>query len=154
MQAGLGGGSSNAATALWALNQWTGAPASNEQLQNIGSKIGSDVAFFFSSGTAYCSDRGEILEPFPDLSIDGYLAKPEYGLSTALVYRETRVDELPGIDSKIARDSFLTAAPQFFNDLEKAAFRIEPRLIQFNFGLIIKFLRVFPKSLSAKNINI
>ena len=136
MQAGLGGGSSNAATALWALNQWTGEPATIEELRNIGSKIGSDVAFFFSSGTAYCTGRGEILEPFPDLSIDGYLAKPGFGLSTPLVYRETRVDELPDIDPKIARDSFLTAAPQFFNDLEKAAFRIEPRLIQFKEQLL------------------
>lgn len=69
MQAGLGGGSGNAATAMHAFNAACGYPASTEQLQAWSAEIGSDVSFFFSSGTAYCTGRGEhvqSLAPLPD----------------------------------------------------------------------------------------
>jgi 4-diphosphocytidyl-2C-methyl-D-erythritol kinase len=58
--AGLGGGSGNAATALWAANELTGRPASNAQLMEWGAEIGSDVPVFFSRGAAYCTGRGEV----------------------------------------------------------------------------------------------
>lgn len=58
--AGLGGGSSNAATALWAANQFSGCPATEKELQEWSSEIGSDVPFFFSHGAAYCTGRGEV----------------------------------------------------------------------------------------------
>lgn len=58
--AGLGGGSSNAATALWAANQFSGCPATEKELQEWSSEIGSDVPFFFSQGAAYCTGRGEV----------------------------------------------------------------------------------------------
>ncbi|THG18147.1 hypothetical protein TEA_018752 [Camellia sinensis var. sinensis] len=57
--AGLGGGSSNAATALWAANQFSGCLATEKELQEWSSEIGSDVPFFFSQGAAYCTGRGE-----------------------------------------------------------------------------------------------
>lgn len=64
--AGLGGGSSNAATALWAANQFSGCLATEEELQEWSSEIGSDVPFFFSQGAAYCTGRGEVcLISFP-----------------------------------------------------------------------------------------
>lgn len=58
--AGLGGGSSNAATALWAANQFSGCLATEKELQEWSSEIGSDVPFFFSHGAAYCTGRGEV----------------------------------------------------------------------------------------------
>lgn len=58
--AGLGGGSSNAATALWAANQFNGSLATEKELQEWSSEIGSDVPFFFSQGVAYCTGRGEV----------------------------------------------------------------------------------------------
>lgn len=58
--AGLGGGSSNAATALWAANQFSGSLATEKELQEWSSEIGSDVPFFFSQGAAYCTGRGEV----------------------------------------------------------------------------------------------
>ncbi|KAI3775980.1 hypothetical protein L1987_45740 [Smallanthus sonchifolius] len=57
--AGLGGGSSNAATALWAANQFSGCLATEKELQEWSGEIGSDVPFFFSNGAAYCTGRGE-----------------------------------------------------------------------------------------------
>lgn len=58
--AGLGGGSSNAATALWAANQFNGGAATEKELQEWSSEIGSDIPFFFSHGAAYCTGRGEV----------------------------------------------------------------------------------------------
>jgi len=136
MQAGLGGGSSNAATVLWALNEKIGRRATISQLCSIGAKLGSDVPFFFSLGSAYCSGRGEIFESFSCSSTIGYLAKPSFGLSTPLVYRETRVDELALIDPIEARKSFHSLSPQHFNDLEPAALRVEPRLAKFKERLL------------------
>lgn len=55
--AGLGGGSGNAATALWAANHMAGRPASNSQLLEWSADIGSDCPVFFSQGAAYCTGR-------------------------------------------------------------------------------------------------
>jgi 4-diphosphocytidyl-2-C-methyl-D-erythritol kinase len=59
--AGLGGGSGNAATALWAANELTGRPASEAQLLEWSGEIGSDISVFFSTGAAYCTGRGEVV---------------------------------------------------------------------------------------------
>lgn len=67
MQAGLGGGSGNAATAMFAFNKLTSFPASQRDLKEWSADIGSDITFFFSSGTAYCTGRGEIVETLPSL---------------------------------------------------------------------------------------
>jgi 4-diphosphocytidyl-2-C-methyl-D-erythritol kinase len=136
MQSGLGGGSSNAATILWALNEKIGCRATLNELALMGARLGSDVPFFFSLGSAYCTGRGEIVEPFSISSITGYLAKPSFGLSTPLVYRETRVNELANNDPIRARDSFLSSHPHYFNDLEPAAFRNESRLSHFKQRLL------------------
>ncbi|GJP52162.1 hypothetical protein CLOM_g11259 [Closterium sp. NIES-68] len=60
--AGLGGGSGNAATALWAANRMCGDVASEAELLEWSADIGSDISFFFSQGAAYCTGRGEIVE--------------------------------------------------------------------------------------------
>ncbi len=132
-QAGLGGGSGNAATALWGLNELAGRPATPDELIEMGAMIGSDVPFFFSSGTAYCTGRGERLEPFSlPYPLSGWIAKPPFGLSTPLVYRETRPLELPAQDPLEG----LSRYPYFYNDLEPAAFRLEPRLHAFRERLL------------------
>ena len=68
IQSGLGGGSSNAATTLWALNEKAGRPASIEQLQTWSAEIGSDIPFFFSEGTAHCLGRGEEVKSIPSIA--------------------------------------------------------------------------------------
>lgn len=55
--AGLGGGSGNAATAMWAANESAGRPASTAQLLEWSADIGSDISVFFSLGAAYCTGR-------------------------------------------------------------------------------------------------
>lgn len=60
--AGLGGGSGNAATSLFAANRLMGSPATNEELLEWSGQIGSDISVFFSNGAAYCTGRGEVVE--------------------------------------------------------------------------------------------
>jgi 4-diphosphocytidyl-2-C-methyl-D-erythritol kinase len=64
---GLGGGSSDAATALMVLNQLWGLDLTIEDLAQVAGTIGSDVAFFLSGGTALVTGRGEQVTPLPPL---------------------------------------------------------------------------------------
>ncbi len=117
IEAGLGGGSSNAATTLWACNQLTGNLVSVEKLQEWGSEIGSDIPFFFSTGTALCNGRGEIVQnkdPAPSQTL--YIVKPQGGLSTPAVYGRLRIKE-----SRAEKNGY-------FNDLEQPAFELRPDL--------------------------
>lgn len=65
--AGLGGGSSDAAEALKALNLLWGTELSNRELEALGAELGSDVPFFIRGGTALAEGRGERLNPLPNL---------------------------------------------------------------------------------------
>jgi 4-diphosphocytidyl-2-C-methyl-D-erythritol kinase len=65
--AGLGGGSSDAAAALLALNRLWAAGCSMDELKKIGAEIGSDVPFFIDGGTCLAKGRGERLTALPDM---------------------------------------------------------------------------------------
>lgn len=131
--AGLGGGSSNAATALWAANQFSGGMASEKDLQEWSSEIGSDIPFFFSHGAAYCTGRGEVVQDVPSISYDipMVLIKPPEACSTAEVYKRLRLDQASKIDpltllEKISRAGISQDA--CVNDLEHPAFDVLPSL--------------------------
>lgn len=64
---GLGGGSSDAAAALLALNELWGLAASTEELAEIAAGVGSDVSFFLWGGTALAEGRGELVSPLPPI---------------------------------------------------------------------------------------
>lgn len=132
--AGLGGGSSNAATALWAANQFSGCPSTEKELQEWSGEIGSDVPFFFSQGAAYCTGRGEIVEDIPppvSLDIPMVLIKPPQACSTAEVYKRLRLDQTSNVDpstllEKISRNGI--SQDVCINDLEPPAFEVLPSL--------------------------
>jgi 4-diphosphocytidyl-2-C-methyl-D-erythritol kinase len=129
MQAGLGGGSSNAATTLWALNELCEHPATIEQLMQWSSEIGSDIPFFLSQGTAYCTGRGEILRLLPPLQKKTLLiVKPMQGLSTPEVYRKLDLKTLKQKDPETILTDFLSGRFCCINDLEIPAFAIMPEL--------------------------
>lgn len=129
MQAGLGGGSSNAATTLWALNQLFGEPANEHQLSQWAGEIGSDVAFFLSQGTAYCTGRGENVQPLPSLQPRSlWIVKPTEGLSTPAVYSKVNLKNLLQRNPEDVLHSWRKGEPHFFNDLEEAAFSQMPTL--------------------------
>jgi len=129
MQGGLGGGSSNAATALWALNVLNNHLVPDRDLAAWAAEIGSDVSFFFSTGTAYCTGRGEQILNQPSLQgKEFWIVKPSQGTSTPLVYKNLELDRLPCRDPLIALESFETDDPHYFNDLEEAAYKVMPDL--------------------------
>ncbi len=129
MQAGLGGGSSNAATAMWAFNALSPKPIPEELLCQWTGGFSSDAPFFFSNGTAYCYGRGEQIKNVgrtPDTLI--WIAKPQEGLSTPLVYRHCRPSELPKRDPDQYLMELMDGKPHYFNDLEAPAFSLMPAL--------------------------
>lgn len=126
IQAGLGGGSSNAATVLFALNNLHGNPLSKNELSHLGAKIGSDVPFFFTNGLAYATGRGEILHELSAPFIDLEIITPSFGLSTKEVF--SKVEIKGGVDPETLLNAFLKGRPIFINDLEEAAFKIAPKL--------------------------
>jgi 4-diphosphocytidyl-2-C-methyl-D-erythritol kinase len=88
MQAGLAGGSSDAAATLAGLDRLWRLGLKAEDLGRLGAELGSDVTFFFFGPAAWCTGRGEIVEPLrPGRTLHFVLACPETGLSTAAVFR-------------------------------------------------------------------
>lgn len=86
-QAGLAGGSADAAAVLVALNQHEGEPFSQEELASLGAKIGSDVPFCVIGGTALVTGRGETVTPAVPMTDCFYcIAMPDFSMSTAEVY--------------------------------------------------------------------
>ena len=85
--AGLGGGSSDAAAVLWALNQMEDACLSPEAVAGIGALVGSDVPYCVVGGTALAEGRGERLTPLPPLpKCWVVLCKPEFSISTPALF--------------------------------------------------------------------
>src|SRR5262245_3846715 len=96
MQAGLAGGSSDAAATLKGLNRLWQLGFTDERLAAIGAEVGSDVPFFFSPGAAWCTGRGEKVEAMSlGRELDFVLVSPGVGLSTASVFREVSVPKEP-----------------------------------------------------------
>ncbi|MEM1283117.1 MAG: 4-(cytidine 5'-diphospho)-2-C-methyl-D-erythritol kinase [Chlamydiota bacterium] len=136
-QAGLGGGSSNAATTLWALNEMFGKPVTLPVLKSWGTKLGSDVPFFLSTGTAFCQGRGEVMKDLGPLKISSkfVLTKPSFGMSTADVYRNLDISRFQERDLLNDLNTFLGGDGVYFNDLEEPAFRLSPELLSFKQSL-------------------
>ena len=88
MQAGLGGGSADAAAVLRALNRHYGAPLSIGALSELGFSIGADVPFCVMCGTALVEGRGERITKLPDVpEIFFVVCKPDFSSSTPELYR-------------------------------------------------------------------
>jgi len=118
--AGLGGGSSDAAATLRALNQLFKTKLSREELAKLGSNIGSDVSFFLFESAAVCKGRGEIVNPTrlkTKLSI--LLFKPAFLVSSAWAYsRWQDSKEIPEISYQPQNFD----GQSFRNDLERPVF--------------------------------
>lgn len=117
--AGLGGGSSDAATVLMGLNEFWGTGLSRDQLTDIAIEIGSDVPFFLHAPSALVIGRGERIKRW-DFPVEApiLLVKPEVSISTAWAYSE--LDRLR--EEKDEEGEFL------LNDLEGPVFMKYPEL--------------------------
>lgn len=86
-QAGMAGGSADAAGVFVGLNRLFGNPFSTEKLCEIGVKVGADVPYCIHGGTAFVEGIGEVITPLPALT-EGFIvgARPKVGISTAAAY--------------------------------------------------------------------
>ena len=116
-QAGMGGGSSDAAAVLRALNTYYGNPLSIFALAELGAQVGSDVPFCVVGGTCMCEGRGELLRKLPDMPDCIFVCcKPEFSVSTPELYRKIDEVAIPKRPDHMAMESALIAG-----DLEKVA---------------------------------
>jgi len=119
--AGLGGGSSDAAATLVALNELFDLNVSLEFIDRLAAELGSDVPFFLRGGRATASGRGERLtfKEMPNEASNLVVLKPRVDLKTADVYKA--FDGLENQESP-------TNSRKLHNDLEAAALSLEPSL--------------------------
>jgi 4-diphosphocytidyl-2-C-methyl-D-erythritol kinase len=132
MQAGLGGGSADAAAALLGLGRlWGGVPLT--LLREVASSIGADVPFFLSGGTALGLGRGEEIYPLVDLPLHWIVVvRPPFGVSTAEAYAWYDEDRTAGLkeprELQILPVPWPTRAAQMINDLEPPVVRRHPEI--------------------------
>ncbi|MEO7599194.1 MAG: 4-(cytidine 5'-diphospho)-2-C-methyl-D-erythritol kinase [Opitutus sp.] len=140
--AGLGGGSSNAALALRALNQLAGDPLNPGALRDVAASVGSDCALFLEGRPLVMRGRGERIEPLPDIvakRLSGQpilVFKPAFAISTPWAYRQLAADAPNSYvvreDAESCLAAWATGATNLdqilFNNLEGPAFRKFPAL--------------------------
>ena len=117
--AGLGGGSSDAAAILRALNELEGAGLERRELEELGAQLGCDVPFFLREGACWGRGRGEILEGAEVRPCEVLLLKPEFGVDTVDAYqRWSESSELPGV----RYEGQLGNGVELVNNLERPVF--------------------------------
>lgn len=119
--AGLGGGSSDAATTLLALDALYETRLSRERLAELAAELGSDVPFFLYRSAAWIGGRGERVEVAAGLkSVPLLLVKPPFGVSTPWAYSHWKESTpIPGVSYGGQHCS----AGVLFNDLERPVFQ-------------------------------
>ena len=138
--AGLGGGSSNAATFLLMVNDELNLNIKRENLMQIASKIGADVTFFVSGyKAANVSGIGEIIEEFDDEVPNLNIFTPNVFCSTPMVYQEFRSNFLQYIDVNAAKKMQNLKSKELLeiykneelNDLFTPCFKLYPQMNEF-----------------------
>ena len=138
--AGLGGGSSNAATFLLMVNDELNLNIKRENLMQIASKIGADVTFFVSGyRAANVSGIGEIIEEFDDEVPNLNIFTPNVFCSTPMVYQEFRSNFLQYIDVNAAKKMQNLKSKELLeiykneelNDLFAPCFKLYPKMNEF-----------------------
>lgn len=135
IQAGLAGGSADAAATLRLLNQLYEEPLDRGELHELAVKCGADVAFCLSGGTMWATGRGDQLDLLPTApKIDLVLIKPHAGVNTREAYRRF---DLTGQGGNLRRSDWekaLTQGPEsiaklLYNDLESASAHMVPQIL-------------------------
>jgi 4-diphosphocytidyl-2-C-methyl-D-erythritol kinase len=127
-QAGMGGGSSDAATCLLALNQLWSLNLSLETLEKLGLQLGADVPFFLRGHHAWVEGIGEQITPISLPKADFWVIKPPSGIETAQIFKHPDLQRA----TKPAIVSVFAAQPYDFghNDLQPIAEAICPEVSQ------------------------
>jgi 4-diphosphocytidyl-2-C-methyl-D-erythritol kinase len=127
-QAGMGGGSSDAASTLLALNRLWHLDYSLERLQQIGLQLGADVPFFLAGRNAWVEGIGEKITPITLPAGRFLVLKPAQGLETSRIFSDPLLkrDSETAIISGFAADAFGFGR----NDLQGVAQRLCPGITQ------------------------
>lgn len=132
-EAGLGGGSSNAAAALVGAATLWGVGVEDERVQEVASRLGADVSFFLKGGCARLSGKGDVfeaqLEPRSGFVL---LVRPDAGVSTGKAYAAFDEDPVLPSSEYLSSIAALDAAVDvsLYNNLEKAACSVTPVVAQ------------------------
>ena len=132
-EAGLGGGSSNAAAALVGAATLWGVGVEDERVQEVASRLGADVSFFLKGGCARLSGKGDVfeaqLEPRSGFVL---LVRPDAGVSTGKAYAAFDEDPVLPSSEYLSSIAALDAAADvsLYNNLEKAACSVTPVVAQ------------------------
>ncbi|MBC8126650.1 MAG: 4-(cytidine 5'-diphospho)-2-C-methyl-D-erythritol kinase [Gloeobacteraceae cyanobacterium ES-bin-144] len=118
--AGLGGGSSDAATTLLGLDQLHDHKLGASRLHEIAASLGSDIPYFLTPSAAHCTGRGEVIEPIPSPpALRILLLKPWFSVPTVDSYnRWSNSAEIPGVLYSPQQSS----AGILINDLERPVY--------------------------------
>lgn len=134
MQAGLAGGSADAAAVMRGINQLCNLNIPNTDLAALGKQIGADVPFCVINKPAYVSGIGEKIEPFkPIFDYEIILVKPAMGVSTAsafklLDFKSAKHPDIAKIVSALKEGHDEEWLPLIGNTLEQPAFKLVPRI--------------------------
>ena len=133
LAAGLGGGSSDAAATLAGLNRLWRLGLVKEELHSLAAELGSDVPFFLDGSAAWCTGRGEKVEPISvGRPLDLVMVCPAFGLSTAVVYRQVEAPAAPrdgaAIRKAVANGDVNAIGRGLHNRLQAAAERCDGRI--------------------------
>lgn len=132
--AGLAGGSSDAAATLRGLNTLWGLELTLDELAQVGTKIGSDVAFCVYGGTALATGRGEKIQELPSpANCWVILAKPTLGVSTADIYGKLKINQIVHPDTQkmvkaIEEKDFEMMCDSVGNVLEEVTLELYPEV--------------------------
>lgn len=131
--AGLGGGSSDAAAALFGLNKLWQVGYDEKKLMTLAAKLGSDTPFFVSGNTAICRGRGEEVTPYPlPVKYTYIIIYPRFEVSTATVYKNFKIVLTKNLkDVNFLLQSLSSGSPEklgtcLYNRLEEIVFRLYP----------------------------
>ena len=132
--AGMAGGSADAAAVLRGLNELLGLGLSQQRLEEIGARVGSDVPYCVGGGTALAEGRGEVLTPLPPLPpCQAVLCKPAFSVSTPELFkaldscRIRRRPDTAGLLAALEQGDLPEVARRMYNVFEDA---LPPRRYQ------------------------
>lgn len=136
MAAGLGGGSSDAASTLLGLNDLWNLGLNMDELMDLAAELGSDVPFFVRGGPALAGGRGELLEPClngPSCALA--LIKPDFGVSAGFAYSKLKNYTKPLAINKdlikaITSGNVNEVIPLMKNDLEPPVEKAHPGIMR------------------------
>jgi 4-diphosphocytidyl-2-C-methyl-D-erythritol kinase len=131
VQAGIGGGSSDAAATLVAADRLLGLGLGPERLERAAARVGSDVPFFIRGGAQWATGRGEVLAPAAAPAFECAIVAHGAGLSTAAVYRAFDDLPAPGPDDTVPPPGHADGLAAWCrNDLWPAARALAPVLAE------------------------